>query len=116
VGAVIVGTVAAVVLVVSIGFALVGDSPDSTVSSTLQAPRPTAVTPPERLTPVAYPTRGEYVPPIPTEVPTVTLKPTKTVKPTPKPATSQQRPPCPVQAPFFHDWCIRHGYQPPRGG
>jgi hypothetical protein len=44
-------------------------------------------------------------------VPTAkTTKPVKTVKP-----TMSQLPVCPNQMPFFHDWCVRHGFQPPQG-
>jgi hypothetical protein len=118
-GVVIVGMVATLVLMGSIGYAMFGASSDSTVRSTPQASRPAVVTPPERLTPVVYPTSGVYVPPIPTAGPTTGKPSTKTASPKPKPKpkpTTAQRPPCPVQAPFFHDWCVRNGYQPPRGG
>lgn len=113
-GVVIVGMVAAVVTVGWIGYALFGGSAASTVRSRPHGSRPTVATPPERLTPVVYPTRGVYVPPIPTEPPATPSPPTEAATPTPTPMpvpTQPQRPTCLKQAPF-HGWCMRHDYQP----
>jgi hypothetical protein len=117
--ALVVGTVlVAAVLLGITGFAMFGGTSDSSLRSVPPVPRPTVMVAPERPTPTVYPTRGVYVPPIPTAAPT-TRMPTPTLKPTKPTAstttTSPQRPPCPNQLPIFHDWCIRKGYQPPRG-
>jgi hypothetical protein len=109
----------AALMVGGIGALLFGGTPGSVAKSAPRVPRPTATVEasPERITPAVYPTRGEYVPPIPTVTPTVT--PT-THKPSPKAATTttpttHQRPACPFKLPVFHDWCVQHGFQPPKG-
>jgi hypothetical protein len=96
---------------------LFGGTPGPIAKSAPRVPRWTATVtaPSERITPAAYPTRGVYVPPISTVTPSTT--PT-TYKPSPKtttPPTTHQRPVCPFQLPVFHDWCVRQGFQPPKG-
>jgi hypothetical protein len=104
---------------------LLGETPGSITNSAPHVSRPMApvATPPERFTPAVYPTRGEYVPPIPTATPTTapttgpSTAPT-THKPHPKttkPPTTQPRPACPFQLPSFHKWCVQNGFQPPKG-
>jgi hypothetical protein len=120
---IVVAVVAVMVLVGSVEFALFGQGSGRPARSAPKVPRPVVVTTSERPTPVVYPTREEYVPPSPT-VPSITRNPSprpspkatnpKTTNPTTPPV--QHRAPCPVRLSFFHDWCIRHGYQPPQGG
>jgi hypothetical protein len=121
--ALVVGTVlAAAVLLGTTGFALLGGTPRHTAKSAPQVPHPTVVASLERPAPAVYPTPGVYVPPFPTAAPTTrkpSVKPTEPTAPTkptkPTAQTTTQRPTCPFQLPYLHQWCIRHGYQPPRG-
>jgi hypothetical protein len=86
------------------------DAPAVSPSAAAVAQAPSTQPP----TPKTGPTVGEFVPPLVSATPT-----TRKASPTPTKAsptrTVTQRPPCPIQLPMARDWCIRHGYAPPKG-
>ncbi len=111
-----VGGLVAVVLVVAIALLVSPDSrsgsavtPTPTTSAAAVAQVPTTSAP----APKAEPTRGEYVPPLVTATPTHKASPIRTSASPSQSAT--QKPPCPIQFPMARDWCIRHGFAPPKG-